>query len=73
MAPKTELSNIVLEDRLVKRYIRNGLFEGEAEKDVFGNVEVPFKPVGKFVIPAEDEILRNNRARSAKLRVAEKV
>src|SRR5690554_8099189 len=37
-----------LEDRLVKRYIRNGLFEGEPEKDVFGRVEVPFKAVGRF-------------------------
>jgi 16S rRNA (cytosine1402-N4)-methyltransferase len=62
-----------LEDRLVKRYMRNGLFEGEPEKDVFGRVEVPFKPVGKFTIPSEAEIKENNRARSAKLRVAEKV
>lgn len=62
-----------LEDRLVKRYIRNGLFEGEPEKDVFGRVEVPFKAVGKFVIPSSEEIKENNRARSAKLRVAEKI
>lgn len=62
-----------LEDRLVKRYIRNGLFEGEAEKDVFGRVEVPFKAVGKFIIPSEEEIRENNRARSAKLRIAEKI
>ncbi|MEL6810576.1 MAG: 16S rRNA (cytosine(1402)-N(4))-methyltransferase RsmH [Bacteroidota bacterium] len=62
-----------LEDRLVKRYMRNGLFEGEPEKDVFGRAEVPFKPVGKFVIPSEEEIAENNRARSAKLRVAEKL
>lgn len=61
-----------LEDRLVKRFIRNGLFEGEPEKDVFGRVEVPFKAVGKFIIPSEEEIKRNNRARSAKLRIAEK-
>ena len=62
-----------LEDRLVKRYMRNGLFEGEPEKDVFGRVEVPFKPVGKFIIPSEEEIEQNNRARSAKLRIAQKL
>ncbi|QAA81603.1 16S rRNA (cytosine(1402)-N(4))-methyltransferase RsmH [Aequorivita sp. H23M31] len=62
-----------LEDRLVKRYIRNGLFEGEAEKDVFGRVDVPFKAVGKFIIPSDEEIKQNNRARSAKLRIAEKI
>ncbi|MDC8003198.1 16S rRNA (cytosine(1402)-N(4))-methyltransferase RsmH [Aureisphaera galaxeae] len=62
-----------LEDRLVKRFMRNGMFEGEPEKDVFGRVEVPFKPVGKFVLPTEDEIKENSRARSAKLRVAEKL
>jgi 16S rRNA (cytosine1402-N4)-methyltransferase len=62
-----------LEDRLVKRYMRNGMFEGEPEKDVFGRVEVPFKPVGKFIIPSEEEINTNPRARSAKLRIAEKL
>ncbi|MBZ0327249.1 MAG: 16S rRNA (cytosine(1402)-N(4))-methyltransferase RsmH [Altibacter sp.] len=62
-----------LEDRLVKRFMRSGLFEGEPEKDVFGRVEVPFKLVGKFKIPSEAEIRDNNRARSAKLRVAEKL
>ena len=62
-----------LEDRLVKRYMRNGLFEGEPVKDVFGRVEVPLKPIGKFIIPTEAEIKENNRARSAKLRIAEKL
>lgn len=62
-----------LEDRLVKRYIRNGLFEGEPEKDMYGNFEVPFKKVGKLIIPTREEIKVNNRARSAKLRIAEKV
>ena len=62
-----------LEDRLVKRFIRNGLFEGEPEKDVFGKVVVPFKRIGKFEIPTKEEIKQNNRARSAKLRVAEKL
>lgn len=59
-----------LEDRLVKRYMRNGLFEGEPEKDVYGNFEVPFKKVGKLIIPDHKEIKQNNRARSAKLRIA---
>ena len=62
-----------LEDRLVKRFIRNGLFEGEPEKDVFGRVEVPFRAVGKFIVPSGEEIKKNNRARSAKLRIAEKI
>lgn len=62
-----------LEDRLVKRFMRDGQFEGQPEKDVFGRVEVPFKPVGKFIIPSEEEIKENNRARSAKLRIAEKL
>lgn len=62
-----------LEDRLVKRYIRSGLFQGEPEKDAFGHFEVPFKAVGKFIIPSKAEIKLNNRARSAKLRIAEKV
>ncbi len=62
-----------LEDRLVKRFIRGGLFEGEPEKDVFGNVEVPLKKVGKLIVPTQEEIKLNNRARSAKLRIAEKL
>jgi 16S rRNA (cytosine1402-N4)-methyltransferase len=62
-----------LEDRLVKRYMRNGMFEGEPEKDVFGRATVPFKPVGKFILPSDQEIKENNRARSAKLRIAEKL
>ena len=59
-----------LEDRLVKRFIQNGLFVGEPEKDVFGNVDVPLKKVGKLIIPTSEEIKINNRARSAKLRIA---
>jgi len=61
-----------LEDRLVKRYMRNGMFEGEPERDFFGNFEVPFKSIGKLIVPSDEEIKINNRARSAKLRVAEK-
>lgn len=62
-----------LEDRLVKRYIKNGLFQGEPEKDIFGRFEVPFKAVGKFIVPSAEEIKENNRARSAKLRIAVKL
>lgn len=62
-----------LEDRPVKRFMRNGLFEGEPEKDVFGRSSVPFKKVGKMIIPSREEIKINNRARSAKLRIAEKI
>lgn len=62
-----------LEDRLVKRFIRNGLFEGEPERDVFGNFEVPLKKVGGLIVPSASEIKLNNRARSAKLRIAEKI
>ena len=61
-----------LEDRLVKRFFRNGLFEGEPERDFFGNFEVPFKSIEKLIVPSAAEIETNNRARSAKLRVAEK-
>ncbi|TXK73698.1 16S rRNA (cytosine(1402)-N(4))-methyltransferase RsmH [Mesonia sp. HuA40] len=58
-----------LEDRLVKRFVRNGLFQGEPEKDMFGRVEVPFKKVGKLIVPTPQEVQENNRARSAKLRI----
>ena len=61
-----------LEDRLVKRFVKNGMFEGEPERDFFGNFEVPFKTIEKLIVPSEEEIAINNRARSAKLRVAEK-
>ncbi len=62
-----------LEDRLVKRYIKNGMFEGEPERDFFGNFSVPFKIIGKLIVPDNAEIKINNRARSAKLRIAEKI
>ncbi|WP_300486104.1 16S rRNA (cytosine(1402)-N(4))-methyltransferase RsmH [Flavobacterium sp.] len=61
-----------LEDRLVKRFMRNGMFEGEPERDFFGRFEVPFQLIGKLIVPSEEEIAINNRARSAKLRIAEK-
>ena len=62
-----------LEDRLVKRFIRNGMFEGEPQRDVFGNFDVPLKKIGKLMVPTQSEIKINNRARSAKLRIAQKL
>ncbi len=62
-----------LEDRLVKRFIRNGMFEGEPERDVFGNFEVPLKKINGLIVPTQEEIKGNSRARSAKLRIAEKI
>jgi 16S rRNA (cytosine1402-N4)-methyltransferase len=62
-----------LEDRLVKRYMRDGMFEGQPEKDFYGHVKVPFKKVGQLIVPDAAEIASNNRARSAKLRIAEKI
>jgi 16S rRNA (cytosine1402-N4)-methyltransferase len=61
-----------LEDRLVKRFMKNGMFEGEPERDFFGNFSVPFKTIGKLIVPDNVEIKSNNRSRSAKLRIAEK-
>ena len=62
-----------LEDRLVKRFVKNGMFEGEPERDFYGNFSVPFKTIEKLIVPDNDEIKANNRARSAKLRIAEKI
>ena len=62
-----------LEDRLVKRFIRDGIFYGKPQIDVFGNYNVPFKRIGKLVLPSRKEIIKNNRARSARLRIAEKI
>ncbi|WP_423126454.1 16S rRNA (cytosine(1402)-N(4))-methyltransferase RsmH [Gaoshiqia sp. Z1-71] len=62
-----------LEDRLVKNFIRTGNFEGKQEKDFFGNVTSGLEAVNrKVMIPGDEEIERNPRARSAKLRIAEK-
>lgn len=62
-----------LEDRLVKNIIRSGKFEGEIDKDFFGNQLTPFKAITrKPITPSESEVLENSRARSAKLRIAEK-
>jgi 16S rRNA (cytosine1402-N4)-methyltransferase len=62
-----------LEDRLVKNFFRTGNFEGETEKDFYGNLLRPMEPVNrKPITPGEEELNENNRARSAKLRIAEK-
>lgn len=63
-----------LEDRLVKNFIKAGNFEGKQDKDFYGNVSSVLKAVNrKVIIPNDEEIARNPRARSAKLRIAEKV
>jgi len=63
-----------LEDRLVKNFMLKGKFRGEVEKDFFGNEIKPFKVIAKKVIVASpEEIENNNRARSAKLRIAERI
>lgn len=63
-----------LEDRLVKNFIKTGNFEGKVEQDFFGNVASPFKAVNnKVIVPSAEEIQRNPRSRSAKLRIAEKL
>jgi 16S rRNA (cytosine1402-N4)-methyltransferase len=63
-----------LEDRLTKNFIKNGVFEGEPEKDVFGNFEHHLKVITKKPIEASaDELKQNPRSRSAKLRIAEKI
>ncbi|WP_339815214.1 16S rRNA (cytosine(1402)-N(4))-methyltransferase RsmH [uncultured Imperialibacter sp.] len=62
-----------LEDRLAKNFINKGNFEGKDEKDFYGNVIRPLEPVNrKPIVAGDDEIARNSRARSAKLRIAEK-
>ncbi len=61
-----------LEDRLVKNFLKAGNFEGKAEKDFFGNMKSPFRLVNnKVIVPSDEEIERNPRSRSAKLRIAE--
>ncbi len=63
-----------LEDRMVKNFFRAGNIEGEVKKDIYGRSSAPLKPIGsKPVLPSEEEIASNTRARSAKMRVAEKL
>lgn len=62
-----------LEDRMVKQFIREGVFKGEAERDIYGNRFVPFEPINrKAIVANEEEIAENSRARSARLRIAER-
>ena len=62
-------------DRMVKNFIRSGNFTGEVERDFYGRADVPLKAVGgsKPIVPSDEEIERNPRSRSAKLRVAVKI
>ena len=63
-----------LEDRLVKKFLKNGMFEGEPERDVYGNYQKVFElPYRKAIVPTEEEIEDNSRARSGKMRVGIKL
>ena len=63
-----------LEDKLVKNLIKSGNLQGDVEKDFFGNVQRPFVEINrKVLVPSEEEVVLNNRSRSAKLRIAEKL
>ncbi len=63
-----------LEDRPVKNFMAKGKFQGDVEKDFFGNQQKPFNVITrKAIIASDEEIVKNNRARSAKLRIAEKI
>ena len=62
-----------LEDRLVKRFMKSGNFEGIPKKDFYGNIIKPFKGIGRIIIPSIDEIKINRRSRSAKLRIAVRI
>ena len=62
-----------LEDRIVKKFIQNGGSNDEVTSDIYGNKNIIFKKVGKMITPSNQEIKINNRSRSAKLRIAEKI
>ena len=62
-----------LEDRIVKKFIQNGGSNDEVTSDIYGNKNIIFKKVGKMITPSHQEIKLNNRSRSAKLRIAEKI
>lgn len=61
-----------LEDRMVKNFIKTGNAEGKVMQDFYGNKQTPLRAVGKAIVPSDEEIARNPRSRSAKLRIAEK-
>ena len=62
-----------LEDRIVKNFLRSGNLDGTIEKDFYGNMLTPFRLIEKGLTASDEEVERNPRARSAKLRVAEKI
>lgn len=62
-----------LEDRLVKNFIKSGNFDGIVERDIYGNASLSLEPVGKPLTPSQQEVARNSRSRSARLRVAKKI
>ncbi len=62
-----------IEDRMVKNFMRSGNIDGKVETDFFGRSQTPIRPVNKVIVPTEEEVERNPRSRSAKLRVAEKI
>ena len=63
-----------IEDRMVKNFLKAGNFEGRQEKDFYGNIQRPFKVISrKAIVPSEEEVQQNPRARSAKLRIGEKI
>ena len=62
-----------LEDKLIKNFIRSGSFDNKDNRDFFGNVQKPFKKIGGLITPDANEIKKNKRARSAKMRIAEKI
>ncbi len=74
--PEGRLSVITyhsLEDRIVKNFIKFGNCDGVKESDFFGNTSTPLEAIGKVILPSDEEITNNSRARSAKLRIAEKL
>ncbi|MBQ2235171.1 MAG: 16S rRNA (cytosine(1402)-N(4))-methyltransferase RsmH [Muribaculaceae bacterium] len=77
LAPGGRLAVITyhsLEDRMVKNFVRSGNVEGRVEQDFFGRVNAPLRAVNnRVIVPGDDEVARNPRSRSAKLRIAEKV
>lgn len=76
LAPGGRLAVITyhsLEDRIVKNFMKTGNAEGRTEKDFYGRCDTPLRMTGKVTVPGEEELARNPRSRSAKLRIAEKL
>jgi 16S rRNA (cytosine1402-N4)-methyltransferase len=62
-----------LEDRIVKNMMKAGNADGKVEQDFFGRINAPYRLINKLTTPSEEELERNPRSRSAKLRIAEKI